>query len=126
MKSFMDKKNTKELLEYIFQSIDLIQKRFLVIKQSDDFIKDDEGMEKLDSISMRLQSIGEALKNIYKTDPHVLEAIAPKTYWSDIIKFREVISHHYIDIDSEVVYEICHDELDALREKISVALELER
>jgi uncharacterized protein with HEPN domain len=114
----MDKKNTSELLEYILRSIHLIQKRFLVISQSDDFMKDDEGAEKLDSISMRLQSIGEALKNIYKTDPLVLESVAPREYWSDIIKFREVISHHYIDIDSEVVFEICHDELSDLKEKI--------
>jgi uncharacterized protein with HEPN domain len=118
----MDKKNTKELLEYILQSIELVQKRFLAIGQSDDFMKDDEGLEKLDSISMRLQSIGEALKNIYKTDKEVLEDIAPKNYWSDIIKFREVISHHYIDINSEVVFEICHDELSDLKEKIIVAL----
>ncbi|MDQ1338950.1 MAG: hypothetical protein QG567_99 [Campylobacterota bacterium] len=118
----MDKKNTKELLEYILQSIELIQKRFLTIRESDDFMKNDEGLEKLDSISMRLQSIGEALKNIYKTDPQVLESIAPKNYWSEIIKFREVISHHYIDIDSEVVFEICHDELSDLEAKIIVAL----
>jgi uncharacterized protein with HEPN domain len=118
----MDKKNTKELLEYILQSIELVQKRFLAIGQSDDFMKDEEGLEKLDSISMRLQSIGEALKNIYKTDKEVLEDIAPKNYWSDIIKFREVISHHYIDINSEVVFEICHDELSDLKEKIIVAL----
>jgi len=38
----MDKKNTKELLEYILQSIELVQKRFLVIERSDDFMKDDE------------------------------------------------------------------------------------
>lgn len=118
----MDKKNTKELLEFILQSIELVQKRFLAIGQSDDFMKDDEGLEKLDSISMRLQSIGEALKNIYKTDQQVLEDIAPKNYWSDIIKFREVISHHYIDINSEVVFEICHDELSDLQEKIIAAL----
>jgi len=118
----MDKKNTKELLEFILQSIELVQKRFLVIGQSDDFMKDDEGLEKLDSISMRLQSIGEALKNIYKTDKEVLEDIAPKNYWSDIIKFREVISHHYIDINSEVVFEICHDELSDLKEKMIVVL----
>jgi len=53
----------------------------------------------------------------------VLEDIAPKNYWSDIIKFREVISHHYIDINSEVVFEICHDELSDLKEKIIVALD---
>ena len=119
----MDKKNTQELLEYILQSIDMIQKRFHIINQSDDFMKDDDGMEKLDSISMRLQTIGEALKNIYKTDPSVLESIAEKEYWSTIIKFREVISHHYIDINSEIVFEICDDELDELKEKVTILLQ---
>jgi len=33
----MDKKNTVELLKYIMTSIELIQKRFSVISQSDDF-----------------------------------------------------------------------------------------
>lgn len=50
----MDKKNTKEILEFILQSIELVQKRFLAIGQSDDFMKDDERLEKLNSISMRL------------------------------------------------------------------------
>lgn len=43
----MNKKNTKELLEYILQSIELIQKRFLAIRQSDDFMKDDEALVRL-------------------------------------------------------------------------------
>lgn len=43
----MDKKNTKELLEYILQSIELIQKRFLAIRQSDDFMKDNDGLVRL-------------------------------------------------------------------------------
>ena len=64
----MDKVNNQELLKFVLQSIEMIRDRFEGIKNSDDFIYSKEGMTKLDAISMRLQSIGEALKNIDKRD----------------------------------------------------------
>ena len=80
-------------------------------------------MMKLDSISMRLQSIGEALKNIDKRDREFLLEVANKTYWSNIIKTREIITHHYIDIDSETVFMICDEKLDDLENKVSLLIE---
>jgi len=50
-------------LDDIQYSLELIQKRCKVIKVSDDFLKDDAGLERLDNISMRLIDIGEAFKN---------------------------------------------------------------
>ncbi len=114
----MDKKNSYELLAYILLSIELIEERFTFIKTRDDFIEDHAGLEKLDAISMRLQSIGEAIKNLLKRDADILLAQNEKSYWSDIIKFREIISHHYIDIDSEIVFDICTDDLSDLKTSI--------
>jgi uncharacterized protein with HEPN domain len=48
----------------INESLDLIQKRFSKISSYSDFIINEDGLEKLDSISMRLQVIGETLKKI--------------------------------------------------------------
>jgi len=64
----MDKANNQELLKFILDSIEMIKDRFEGITSSDDFMHSKDGMTKLDSISMRLQSIGEALKNIDKRD----------------------------------------------------------
>ena len=114
----MDKKSTYELLAYILLSIELIEERFAFIKTRDDFIENHAGLEKLDAISMRLQSIGEAIKNLLKRDADILLAQNEKSYWSDIIKFREIISHHYIDIDSEIVFDICTDDLSSLKSSI--------
>ena len=86
----MDKSTTQELLEFIQESIRLIKRRFKDIKSSDDFLEDDEGLDKLDSISMRLQSIGEALKNLHKREKELLLKVADGTYWSNIIKTREI------------------------------------
>jgi uncharacterized protein with HEPN domain len=114
----MDKKSSLELIAFILLSIELIEERFAFIKTRDDFIEDHAGLEKLDAISMRLQSIGEAIKNLLKRDADILLTKNEKSYWSDIVRFREIISHHYIDIDSEIVFDICTDDLLELKEII--------
>jgi len=118
----MDKVNNRELLKFILDSIEMIKERFEGIASSDDFMYSKDGMTKLDSISMRLQSIGEALKNIDKRDREFLLEVADKTYWSNIIKTREIITHHYIDIDSETVFMICDEKLDDLENKASILM----
>ncbi len=67
---------------------------------------------------MRLQSIGEALKNIDKKENEFLLQVADKFYWSKIIKTREILTHHYIDIDAETIYNICDAKLDELEKNI--------
>jgi len=110
----MDKTENYELIKFILESIKHIKYRFKIISSIDDFFENEEGLMRLDSISMRLQSIGEALKNIDKRDKTLLLKIANKEYWSSIIKTREIISHHYINLDAEIVYFICKEKLDEL------------
>ena len=114
----MDKANLHELIKFIQESIALIKRRFKSIQTSDDFLANDEGIDRLDAISMRLQGIGEAIKNIDKRERDLLLKVADGLYWSKIIKTREILTHHYIDIDAQIIYEICHDKLVELEEKI--------
>jgi uncharacterized protein with HEPN domain len=114
----MDKANLHELIKFIQESIALIKRRFEAIQTSDDFLANDEGIDRLDAISMRLQGIGEAIKNIDKRERDLLLKVADGLYWSKIIKTREILTHHYIDIDAQIIYEICHDKLAELEEKI--------
>jgi uncharacterized protein with HEPN domain len=114
----MDKATTYELLDFILESISHVKRRFKNIKNSDDFIDTNDGLDKLDAISMRLQSMGEALKNLDKRERELLLSVASKEYWSRIIKARDYLSHHYIDIDAEVVFDICSEELDNLEANI--------
>ncbi len=120
----MHKMSLSELLIFIQESITLINKRFSAINSIDDFIADDDGLEKLDSIILRIQTIGEALKNIDKHQKGFLESVAPNEYWSNIIKLRDLISHHYVDIDAETIYMICDDKMDELESNILKLIEL--
>ena len=117
-KLFMDKSTTIELIDFILESIRLINRRFKSIKSSDEFLESDDGLDKLDAISMRIQAIGEALKNLDKRERELLLKVADKNYWSRIIKTRDFISHHYVDIDAETVFDICSNELEELESKI--------
>ncbi|WP_457561819.1 HepT-like ribonuclease domain-containing protein [Caminibacter pacificus] len=86
----------------------------------------EDGLLILDAISMRLQAVGEALKNIDKKDKEFLLQVADKEYWSKIIKTREIISHHYINLDAEIVYMICDEKLEELKDKIIRLISLEK
>lgn len=114
----MDKATTAELLDFILESLRLIKRRFKNVTSSDDFLDSDEGLDKLDAISMRLQSIGEALKNLDKRHKELLLQVADSAYWSKIIRTREILTHHYIDIDAETIYMICDEKLEELEAKI--------
>ena len=101
-------------LEDIQFSIELIKERFKNIKSSEDFLTDDKGLEKLDSISMRLVAIGEGFKNIDKlTDKKLLEQY-PSVDWKNVKGVRDILSHHYFQLDAETIFEICHNYLDEL------------
>ena len=70
----MSKDQIIDNLDLMVQSIQLIQERFSKIREPDDFVLTPEGVTLLDAISMRLQVVGESVKQIQKTDPLFLES----------------------------------------------------
>jgi hypothetical protein len=54
----------REILRQILWSAQTITKRFEPITAPDDFIASEEGLEKLDAISMQLIALGENVKNL--------------------------------------------------------------
>ena len=102
-------------LDLMVESIHLVQNRFLKIKDAADFVGSTEGVVLLDAISMRLQVIGELVKKIQKADPFYLSGYA-EIEWKKIAKFRDLVSHHYENVDHEIVYDICKMHIPKLDE----------
>ncbi len=100
-------------LEDIVFSIELILSRFEKIKSCDDFLEED-GLEKLDSISMRLIAIGEGFKNIDKLTNKTLLPNYPNIDWKGVKGIRDILSHHYFQLDAETIFEICDNHLEEL------------
>ena len=114
-----DKELAIEILQQIYQATLVVLKRFEPINSSDDFIDSENGMEKLDSICMQLIAIGESLKNL----DNVTENNLLKNYsgidWKKVKGMRDIISHHYFDIDAEAIFDVCQNHIPILSEAIN-------
>jgi len=108
-------------LEFIQESVDLIQEWFQDIKQADDYLATSLGKSHLDATLMRLQSIGETVKKISSEHPSLLKKHG-SIEWHEIIRLREIISHHYEQLSHEIIYSICRDNLPALKRAIQAML----
>ncbi len=110
-----------EKLQLILESIELIDSRMKSIKAAEDFVKDDAGKTIMDSICMRFQFIGESLKKIEKHDKNFLSTNVEMDL-SPVMRFRDLIAHHYEKTDYEVIYDTCKHHLPELRNKIQKAV----
>jgi len=111
-----------DILGMIRESIRLVQDRFNHIKTPDDFCTSSEGTTLLDAIAMRLQVIGESVKQIQKLDAAFLNAYR-EIQWDKIARFRDLVSHHYENVDHEIVYDICRNHIPQLSIAIGKMLE---
>jgi len=71
-------------------------------------------MEKLDSICMQLIAIGESLKNLDKITSKKVLSNYPEIDWQKVMGMRDIISHHYFDVDAEAIFDVCENHLDIL------------
>ena len=113
-----DREFVLEVLEQILQASQRLLKRFDPIHSVDDFTNSESGMEKLDAICIQLVAIGESLKNLDKITENELLARYPEIEWKKIKGMRDIISHHYFDIDAEIIFDVFKNHFKALKETI--------
>src|SRR5699024_12808007 len=100
-------------------ALEQIQKRFKAIKIPAEFLDTDFGLEKLDSICMQLINIGEALKRIDKITEQELLMHYPQIEWKKVMGMRDIITHHYFDIDAETVFAVCNEHIPELEKTLT-------
>ena len=123
-KQFMyDKELAKEILNQIYHATELILQRFESVHNVSDFTNSPAGMEKLDSICMQLIVIGEGLKNFDKVTENSILSKYRQIEWKKAKGLRDIITHHYIDINAEAIYDICKHKIDKLAETVNKILE---
>ena len=103
-----------ERLKDILNAIERIPRRFSDIKSPQDFEKNDDGKDRLDSICMILIAVGEALKQIDKKTNGQFLLLYPEIEWNGVIGVRNVIAHGYFDIDAEQIFDICKNDIPVL------------
>ena len=103
-----------DYLDLMIESTELIEKRISRIRVPEDFVLSADGATMLDAVSMRLQVIGESVRKIQKVDPSFLTRYST-IEWDKLARFRDLVSHHYANIDHEIVYDICSVHIPSLK-----------
>ncbi|WP_243373641.1 HepT-like ribonuclease domain-containing protein [Geotalea sp. SG265] len=103
-----------EILRQILEAGKRIERRFSAVEQADDFLTNDDGLDRLDAICMMLIAIGESLKNLDKITNGELLKKYPDVDWKGAKGARDIISHHYFDLNAEAVFAICRKDVPAL------------
>ena len=109
-----DKNLALSVLTQIEEALQKIASRAGRFQSADEFTSSPSGLEALDSICMLFMATGEALKNLDRITGGSLLSQYPEIDWKGAIGFRNIIAHHYFDIDSEQVFWICTHNLEPL------------
>lgn len=102
------------ILAQIEEALLRLKQRTADIHCANDFLLSPERMEKLDAACMLFIAIGESLKSLDKVTNKELLLRYPEIPWKKVIEFRDVIAHHYFDIDAEEVWWVLENELEPL------------
>ena len=112
-----------EALKQISTSAKRILKRFEKVDSADYFLDSEDGLEKMDALCMQLIAIGESLKNVDKLTEKKLLVKYPDINWRAAKGIRDIITHHYFDLDAESIYDVCENNIEPLLKTIDRMIE---
>lgn len=110
-----DKEIVLNLLENMIIATEKILHRNQDIQSVDDYLTDDTSLMLLDSLCMQLIAIGEAVKKIDKETDKKLFIAYPEIPWREVAGMRDILSHHYFDLNAEVVFEVTTEHIKSLQ-----------
>jgi len=100
------------------ENIESVQKRAEKIESPEDFTGSEYGMILLDSICMKLVAIGESIKNLDKATNKELLCLFPQINWRQAMGMRDIIVHHYFDVDAEEIFKTLQEDIPILAKTI--------
>ncbi len=113
-----DRELVRSILADVEGALVKIHTRSAGIESASFFTDSPAGMEKLDGLCMLFMAVGEGIKNVDKMSEGGLLRRYPSIDWEGVKGFRDIIAHHYFDIDAEQVFWILRYELKPLMEAI--------
>lgn len=107
-----------ETLKNIKIAINRLEERNIQVHTVNDFLLSPWGMEKLDAACMVIIALGESVKTLDKQTDKKLLPTYPSIDWKKIMGARDIIAHHYFDVDAEEVFNIIKNDLGPLKKAI--------
>ena len=106
----------ESLLKKIFQTVERILANSETITSPSFYLLTPSGMERLESTCMLLIAIGEVVKGVDKLTDKKLLSFYPEMDWKGVMGMRDIIAHHYFDLDAEIVYDVIKHDLPKLKD----------
>ena len=106
----------ESLLKKIFQTVERILANSETITSPSFYLLTPSGMERLESTCMLLIAIGEGVKGVDKLTDKKLLSFYPGMDWKGEMGMRDIIAHHYFDLDAEIVYDVIKHDLPKLKD----------
>ncbi|MBQ9363864.1 MAG: DUF86 domain-containing protein [Bacteroidaceae bacterium] len=108
-----------ETLKNIETAITRLQERTVQIHTANDFLLSPFGMEKLDAACMVLIALGESVKTLDKLTDKELLPTYPSVEWKKVMGARDIMAHHYFEVDADEVFNIIKNDLEPLKQAIA-------
>ena len=106
------------LLDKIIESVEIVQKRTETVQTVNDFLDSATGTLLLDGVCMKLIATGESIKNLDKlTNGNVL-VLYPQIPWREVMGMRDIIVHHYFEVDADVIFNTVKENIPILMETL--------
>ncbi len=109
--SMSDPQLVHQILANVAVAIERIERRF-----------SDDGIDRLDGITMMLIAIGEQLKQLDGVAQLDLAQRFPEVDWRGAKGIRDFLSHHYFILDAEVIFDVCQNKIGGLKDAIDALL----
>ena len=113
-----DKSLVIEELQKIEETIVHILGRTENILSANDFVLTPWGVDMLDVACIRLEAIGETLKKLDKHSNGQIFSNYSTIPWKKIMRMRDIVAHHYFEVDFEIVFKIIKEDLRPLLDVI--------
>ena len=111
------------ILQTIAEMADIAMERAAELKHKDQFVDDLHGQLIFDAICMNLIVIGEKLKKLDNKTAGNYLANYPDIAWSEVIRMRDIIAHHYTNIKNEIIFDTVKKDIPLLRATIATMMQ---
>ena len=109
-----DKELTLDILRHIDDVLYTLTEGTKDISKLDILPETANGTLRLNGICMCLLVVGEELKKIDKHTNKQLLPHYPSIPWQDIIGMRDIVAHHYFEIDIDIISDILRNDIPPL------------
>jgi len=106
------------LLDKVIESLEVIQQRTENIHCTNDFLDSATGTLLLDGVCMKLIATGESIKNLDKLTAGNLLIYYPQIPWREVMGMRDIIVHHYFEVDADVIFNTVKENIPLLMDTL--------